>query len=41
MGYLGGLPPCLIIASDKELLRDEIIYWLVDVYVVMKPNLLI
>ncbi|KAG8901770.1 hypothetical protein FRB99_005108 [Tulasnella sp. 403] len=26
LGYLGGLPPCLFIASDKELLRDEIIY---------------
>ncbi|KAJ7019317.1 hypothetical protein C8F04DRAFT_1236790 [Mycena alexandri] len=24
--YLGGLPPLLIIASDKEVLRDEIIY---------------
>ncbi len=27
MAYLGGLPPCLFIASDKELLRDEIIHW--------------
>ncbi|KAG8984643.1 hypothetical protein FRB90_005185, partial [Tulasnella sp. 427] len=26
MAYLGGLPPCLFLASDKELLRDEIIY---------------
>ncbi|KAG9001387.1 hypothetical protein FRB94_004799 [Tulasnella sp. JGI-2019a] len=26
LGYLGGLPPCLFIASDKECLRDEIIY---------------
>lgn len=26
MSYLGGLPPLLIIASDKEVLRDEIIY---------------
>ncbi|KXN87458.1 AB hydrolase superfamily protein C4A8.06c [Leucoagaricus sp. SymC.cos] len=25
-GYLGGLPPLLFIASDKEVLRDEIIY---------------
>lgn len=24
--YLGGLPPLLFIASDKEVLRDEIIY---------------
>lgn len=24
--YLGGLPPLLIIAGDKEVLRDEIIY---------------
>ncbi|KAI0359652.1 alpha/beta-hydrolase [Trametes cingulata] len=24
--YLGGLPPMLVIASDKEVLRDEIIY---------------
>jgi acetyl esterase/lipase len=26
MSYLGGLPPLLIIAGDKEVLRDEIIY---------------
>jgi acetyl esterase/lipase len=26
VSYLGGLPPLLIIASDKEVLRDEIIY---------------
>jgi acetyl esterase/lipase len=26
MGYLGGLPPLLIIASDAEVLRDEIVY---------------
>jgi len=26
LGYLGGLPPLLIIAGDKEVLRDEIIY---------------
>ncbi|KZO93900.1 alpha/beta-hydrolase [Calocera viscosa TUFC12733] len=26
MGYLGGLCPLLVIASDKEVLRDEIIY---------------
>ncbi|KAL5512614.1 hypothetical protein ACEPAG_3267 [Sanghuangporus baumii] len=26
MSYLGGLPPLLIIASDGEVLRDEIIY---------------
>ncbi|KZT21084.1 alpha/beta-hydrolase [Neolentinus lepideus HHB14362 ss-1] len=26
LGYLGGLPPLFIIASDKEVLRDEIIY---------------
>jgi acetyl esterase/lipase len=26
MSYLGGLPPLMIIASDKEVLRDEIIY---------------
>jgi acetyl esterase/lipase len=25
-GYLGGLPPLFFIASDKEVLRDEIIY---------------
>ena len=30
LGYLGGLPPLLIIASDKEVLRDEIIYVLVS-----------
>lgn len=26
MSYLGGLPPLFVIASDKEVLRDEIIY---------------
>src|ERR1700691_1459205 len=26
LSYLGGFPPLLIIASDKEVLRDEIIY---------------
>ncbi|KAG8877687.1 hypothetical protein FRB97_003178 [Tulasnella sp. 331] len=26
LGYLGGLPPCLFIVSDKECLRDEIVY---------------
>lgn len=26
MGYLGGLPPLYIMCSDKEVLRDEIIY---------------
>lgn len=26
LSYLGGLPPLLIIAGDKEVLRDEIIY---------------
>ncbi len=26
VSYLGGLPPLLVIASDKEVLRDEIIY---------------
>ncbi|KAF9464961.1 hypothetical protein BDZ94DRAFT_1254956 [Collybia nuda] len=26
LSYLGGLPPLLVIASDKEVLRDEIIY---------------
>ena len=27
--YLGGLPPLLFVAGDKEVLRDEIIYWFV------------
>lgn len=26
LSYLGGLPPLFIVASDKEVLRDEIIY---------------
>jgi acetyl esterase/lipase len=26
LGYLGGLPPLLMISSDKEVLRDEAIY---------------
>ncbi|CAE6468262.1 unnamed protein product [Rhizoctonia solani] len=26
LGYLGGLPPLFVLASDKEVLRDEIIY---------------
>lgn len=25
-GYLGGLPPLFIIASEKEVIRDEIVY---------------
>jgi acetyl esterase/lipase len=27
--YLGGLPPLFVVASDREVLRDEIIYTLV------------
>ncbi|KAI0790560.1 hypothetical protein C8Q75DRAFT_806462 [Abortiporus biennis] len=27
VGYLGGLPPLFVIASDKEVLRDEVIYF--------------
>ncbi|KAG5647060.1 hypothetical protein DXG03_001430 [Asterophora parasitica] len=35
LSYLGGLPPLLIIASDKEVLRDEIIHmW---VYKLLMP----
>ena len=30
VSYLGGLPPLLVIASDKEVLRDEIIYLYVE-----------
>jgi acetyl esterase/lipase len=30
LGYLGGLPPLLVIASDKEVLRDEIVYLFVS-----------
>ena len=26
LSYLGGLPPLLFIASDREVLRDEILY---------------
>lgn len=26
LGYLGGLPPLFVLAGDKEVLRDEIIY---------------
>lgn len=26
LSYLGGLPPLFVIASDKEVLRDEVIY---------------
>ena len=26
VSYLGGLPPLFIIASDKEVIRDEVIY---------------
>ena len=29
LAYLGGLPPLFIIASDREVLRDEIVYTLV------------
>ena len=34
--YLGGLPPLLFIAGDKEVLRDEIIYWFVELNLVKK-----
>lgn len=30
LGYLGGLPPLFFIASDKEVLRDEIIFAFVN-----------
>lgn len=30
-GYLGGLPPLFIMASDKEVLRDEILYMCVGI----------
>ena len=26
LGYLGGLPPLFVVAGDKEVLRDEIIF---------------
>ena len=26
LAYLGGLPPLFVIASDREVLRDEIVY---------------
>ena len=29
LGYLGGLPPLFVVASDREVLRDEIIFMLV------------
>lgn len=29
LAYLGGLPPLFVIASDREVLRDEILYTLV------------
>ena len=34
LAYLGGLPPLFVIASDREVLRDEIIYTLVDLIAV-------
>lgn len=34
MAYLGGLPPLLFIAGDKEVLRDEIIYTCVSSFIV-------
>lgn len=33
MSYLGGLPPLMFIAGDKEVLRDEIIYTFVVLFV--------
>jgi hypothetical protein len=30
LAYLGGLPPLFVIASDREVLRDEIVYTLVS-----------
>jgi acetyl esterase/lipase len=41
LSYLGGLPPLLIIASDKEVLRDEIIYtWVMmfPIYHIINPK---
>jgi acetyl esterase/lipase len=35
LGYLGGLPPLFFIASDKEVLRDEIIFTLVLTFVLI------
>ena len=26
LAYLGGLPPLFVVASDREVLRDEIVY---------------
>jgi len=37
LSYLGGLPPLLFIASDKEVLRDEAIYSLVVDILVRSP----
>jgi acetyl esterase/lipase len=36
LSYLGGLPPLLFIAGDREVLRDEIIYTLVSLCIVWK-----
>ena len=38
--YLGGLPPLFFIAGDKEVLRDEIIYWLVESYLALNTLVL-
>ena len=39
LSYLGGLPPLLVIASDAEVLRDEIIYTYVATPLFNSPNL--
>jgi hypothetical protein len=35
MAYLGGLPPLFVIASDREVLRDEIIYTSVNLIAIL------
>lgn len=38
LAYLGGLPPLFVMASDKEVLRDEIIYTSAFLYTVRKAG---
>ena len=40
LAYLGGLPPLFVVASDREVLRDEIIYTLVYLIASREANIL-
>ena len=41
LAYLGGLPPLFVVASDREVLRDEIVYTSVIVMLVSDSGIYI